>query len=245
MNPCAYIYVVCNPHPLQERLHLTHTRIQYRHALIGCGLRVLAGLMLVPWLTGCLGGSSDPLGHRHDFGDNDANVVLCMGDSITAGGFSGGAPWPTLFGQMVGKQTINDARRGVVSADGANRIIASFRRHKPGFVIIAYGANDAIRGTNPAATGVHIRQMIHVAKSNRCIPVVATVMPMTGPRSVYNDRVDLINREIRAAARDENVKLADIHRSVRSDPDSLYVDGLHLNRLGEVWVAMTFMDAFK
>ncbi len=205
-------------------------------------------IVLVPFLLcfgGCLLDNKDKaLGHGHDFGENDSNLVLCMGDSITVGGFSGGAPWPTRFGVMTGKAVINDGINGAQAPTGAARIQSNLRRHQPGFVIIFYGANDAIHGTDVDVTASNIRHMIHLAKVNQSIPLVANVMPMTGAREVFNARMDRINEAIDAAARDAGVKRINLHASVRKDPDSLLVDGLHLNELGEIWVAMEFMDVF-
>ncbi len=203
---------------------------------------VLSVLLL---FTGCLNeGGRSRLGDGHDFGANDPNTVLCMGDSITAGGFSGGAPWPARFAGLSGRVAINAGRRGETSESGAGRISSLLSRRKPGFVVIAYGANDAIRGVSLARTEQSLRSMVSRAKANQTIPILVTVLPMTGSRAIYNGRVDAINRRIREIARSEGVKLVNLHGAIRSDPDRYLVDGLHLNERGEELFANEIRAAF-
>ncbi len=195
--------------------------------------------------VGCLNsGSSRTLGDGHDFGENDSQRVLVLGDSITRGGFSGAAPWPARFGNMVGKTVINDGLAGAPAGAGAARIRRQINRHKPGYVIIIYGANDAIQGAPIANTENAIRHMVAVAKDSQCIPVLANVMPMEGPRRIYNGRVNQINQRIRSVADQADVTIVNLHRAIRRNPDRYLVDGLHLSDTGEELVALEFLDAF-
>lgn len=198
-------------------------------------------------LSGCLDSSSSKkLGDGHDFGENNREVVLVLGDSISAGGYSGGAPWPARFGNMIGKTVINESIGGATASVGAARVQAALRNHKPGFLIIFYGANDAIQGVDVNATENAMRAMVSAAKRNQTIPVMATVMPMEGERRIYNGRVDRVNERIRSIASSERVKLVNLHRTMRRrNLDEYYADGLHLNDLGEELVALEFLDAFK
>ncbi len=202
--------------------------------------------MLAVFSTGCLhSSSSKKLGDGHDFGENDREVVLVLGDSISAGGFSGAAPWPTRFANMVDKAVINDSVPGATASVGAARVQRGLNSHNPGFLIIFYGANDAIQGVNISATENAIRSMVAAAKANQTIPVLATVMPMEGGRRIYNGRVDQVNERIRSIASQERVKLVNLHRTFRGKEDQYFVDGLHPNDLGEELIALKFLDAFK
>ncbi len=86
--------------------------------------------------------------------------------------------------------------------------------------------------------------MVSRAKANQTIPILVTVLPMTGSRAIYNGRVDAINRRIREIARSEGVKLVNLHGAIRSDPDRYLVDGLHLNERGEELFANEIRAAF-
>ncbi len=209
--------------------------------VFACSLILMSALVS----TGCLDSSDDPLGKGHNFGNMNPGVVLAMGDSITAGGFSGGPPWPARLSGMIDKTVINDGVPGASSPVGATRAQSEINRHKPGFVVVFYGANDAITGTDINTTAASLRSMVNTAKNNRCIPLIATVMPMTGGRRIYNGRVDAINAEIRSIARQEGAELVNVHGAISRSPDLYLVDGLHPNDRGEELIALEFMDAFK
>ncbi len=209
-------------------------------------LRLAAMLCAPILLSGCLSDSgSKSLGSGHDFGDNNPELVLCMGDSITAGGYSGGDPWPARFSRMTGKAAINAGAPGEPSTGGTVRIGPLLNERRPGFVIIFFGANDAIRDVGIEQTEQAMRSMIAAAKRNQTVPVIATTPPMSGARVIFNERVENINSRIRSIARDEGVKLVDLHRAMRRTPELYLVDGLHLNDLGETVVSLEFADAFR
>lgn len=207
----------------------------------------LAVLLLIWSTTGCLdsgGGGGGGLGKGHDFGGNNTNVVVAMGDSITAGGFSGGAPWPTRLAGMIGKTVVNDGIPGARSATGAERVNALLAGLKPGFVIIFYGANDAIKSRDPDAVAANLDVIVAAAQANQSLPILATVMPMSGGRLVYNGSVDAINERIRSIAGRRGVPVVNLHGLVRGSEDLYLADGLHLNDTGELAVAMEFADLF-
>lgn len=189
--------------------------------------------------------SGSPYGAGYDFGENNSDVVLVMGDSITEGGFSGRAPWPSRFAAASGKSVINDAAAGATSVYGSSRIDGLLAATKPGFVIIGFGANDAILSRSPDGTAAQIEQMIVAAQNNSTIPVVATVMPMAGGRSIYNGTVNAINERIKGIAKQYNVRVVDLYNAVGNDPGQYYADGLHLNNAGEDLVALEYVDVFN
>jgi lysophospholipase L1-like esterase len=205
---------------------------------------MLFALPALAFLAGCEQDGSK-FGEGYDFGVNNGKLVLVMGDSITAGGFSGSAPWPARFGAASGFGAINDGISGATSGLGSARIGGMLAATKPGFVIIGFGANDAILSRSPDDTAGNIRNMIVTALNNNTIPVVSTVMPMSGGRSIYNGTVMAINERIKNIASEYNVRVVDLYAAVGSDPDQYYADGLHLNDLGENLVAIEYTDVFN
>lgn len=190
--------------------------------------------------VGCESDSGGKLGDGHDFGDNNPEVVLVMGDSISAGGYSGGPPWPSRFADMVGKTVVNYGVPGANSIDGAGRISRAINSIKPGYVIIWYGANDAIQSISVDSTDRAINYMVDVAKTNKVIPVVINVMPMAGGRSIFNGTVDRINERIKSI----KAKKVNAHKLVNSDPFLYLEDGLHLSDTGENAIALEVLDVF-
>lgn len=204
-------------------------------------LRIIALLICTALLAACESDSDG--GISKDVGDNDPNIVVAMGDSITKGGFSGNLPWPSRLSMMIGKSVINMGVAGATSGDGVNQINRALSQN-PGYVILAYGANDAINGINSAKVEGNIAAMIAAIKENQSIPIVANVMPMTEERELYNGNVVAINESIRAAASAQGAKMVNLYNAVGTDPGQYYVDGLHLNDAGENLVAMRFADVF-
>lgn len=196
-------------------------------------------------LVGCMDGDEFIVSksRQHDFGDNDPAVIVAMGDSITAGGWSGGPSWPARLSEMTGKTVHNAGVRRAQSSDGAARIQSLLQRHRPGYVLIFYGANDAIMGIPLSITENSLRAMVAAAKENKSIPILATVMPMAGARKVFMPRINAINERIEAIAKSEGVKLVQTHRAVLRDPELYLADGLHLNNAGELLITFEFADA--
>jgi lysophospholipase L1-like esterase len=208
-------------------------------------LAVLTVLITLLISGGCLNsGGGGGLDGGHDFGENDPNVVVAMGDSITAGGFSGGAPWPSRMAGMIGKTVVNDGVSGARSSDGVARVNRRLSSLKPGYVIIFYGANDAINGVDSDQVGAAIDAMVAAVQANQSIPIVATVMPMSGGRVIFNGAVDRINEQIRYVARNRGAALVNLNGLVSGNTDLYLADGLHLNDNGELAVALEFADRF-
>jgi lysophospholipase L1-like esterase len=191
-----------------------------------------------------LNDSGSALGSGHDFGDNDPGTVLAMGDSITEGGYSGGAPWPSRLEPLIGKRVINSGRVGERVFQGEKRIRQTLDATRPGFVIIFYGANDAIQNTPISITSRAIRNMVAEAEASQTIPVLATVLPMSGSRSIYNRNVDAINEVIRSVASQTSASVVNTHGAIARNPDLYLADGIHLSDSGELAVTFEFMDHF-
>ena len=95
--------------------------------------------------------------------DSDTTVVLFFGDSLTAGY---GLPDPDLaYPALVGAQieaagvpvrVVNAGVSGETSAGGRGRIAWALRQTTPDVFVLALGANDGLRGTDPDATRANL-----------------------------------------------------------------------------------------
>lgn len=107
---------------------------------IGTGLALLlAACMAAP------AGASAPE-------DDGPRAVLVLGDSLSAGyGLGAGQDWPALVDRRIARdyprcRVVNASISGETSAGGSARVVDEVLHHRPAVVVIALGANDALRG---------------------------------------------------------------------------------------------------
>jgi len=211
------------------------------HPLI-VALPLLAASLL---LTSCFdsGGGGGGGGGGGDFGDNDKNVVVCMGDSITEGGNGeAGPPYPSILAGMSGKTTINEGRGGERAGSGAGRIAGVLARNSPGYVVIFYGANDAIFGLSSDQLVNAIASMVNEARANKTVPIVCTVLPTYDSRAFANDKTAEYSVRIRELAKEMKFKVADVRREFEGERGLLLSDGLHPNDAGIAVIAASVND---
>lgn len=178
-------------------------------------------------------------GDGFDIGDNDPNLVVCVGDSITFGYGDNGASYPSRLASMTGKAVVNGGVSGSLSSSGPGRV-KSFLRQKPGAMCILYGANDAIYGHSPAAVKENIRAMIQACKANQTKPIVGTLTPQIDGHSLFNGGAMAISVEIRAVAGEEGASLVDLEKAFANHPEYYLEDGLHMSDAGNQRLAELF-----
>ena len=177
-----------------------------------------------------------------DVGDNDINLVVCAGDSITLGYACDGPTYPTQLAAMSGKRVRNCGVGGVTASYGASKI-SSYLSCKPGYVCILYGANDAICDGTPAGVKRNLRSIIAACKNNKSIPILATTPPMIKGHKLYNGAARAVNEAIRELASEEGVALVDLYKAFGSGEEYLVSDGLHPNAAGAELIAKCFLGA--
>lgn len=193
-------------------------------------------------IDGCEGDGGGGVGG--DVGDNDPNLILAMGDSITAGyGLAGGQAYPTQLALMIGRTVINAGVNGERAYEGASRAAGLLARYKPGYVLILYGANDATNGAEPAVTVEYLRAIITAAKTNKTIPIIGTVPPAFGSHDFSELAVEGLNPAILAMTASEGVAVANVNGALQ-DPALYQSDGLHPNVAGAAKVAAAFAAFF-
>jgi lysophospholipase L1-like esterase len=205
-------------------------------ALLPC----LMALFIVSIFSACDngGGSSTP-----NVGDNDINVVLCIGDSITDGGCApAGAPYPSRLAGLSGKRVINAGACGEKSRHGAERISGLLSAHKPGYVCILEGANDAVAAFPTDNVIANLRSMIQACKDNKSIPIIGTLTPMYGGHAFGNDEATDYSVAIRDLAKEQHARLADLAKEFDSDESLIQDDGLHPTDAGNQIMAAAFND---
>lgn len=100
----------------------------------------------------------------------DPRTVLVVGDSLSAAyGLSASQGWVALLSERMrrthpGWRVVNASVGGETSAGGEARIVAELVRHRPSVVVIALGANDALRGLPLRQTRRNLARMIGASR---------------------------------------------------------------------------------
>lgn len=108
--------------------------------------------------------------------------MLVFGDSLSAAyGLASSQGWVHLLGERIARsnlpwQVVNGSISGETTAGGLRRLPGDLKRHQPAVVLIALGANDALRGQPVAAIRANLEQMIKLARAARAEPVLAGIM---------------------------------------------------------------------
>jgi acyl-CoA thioesterase-1 len=162
-------------------------------------------------------------------------TVLALGDSLTAGyGLEQDESFPAqlekgLLSAGYAVKVVNAGVSGDTSAGGLARIEWALA-DRPQIVVVELGANDALRGLDPAQTHANLDQII--ARLNRagCRVILAG---MQSPRNLgpdYNNTFDQIYPTL--AKRYDLLFYPFFLEGVATDPELNQVDGIHPNSAG-------------
>ena len=210
---------------------------------IGVLVLLAAGVGL---LTGCessdSSSDSSAKAPASGFGDNNPNLYVAFGDSITYGSGLTGPSYPDRLAGMLGKSVINLGMPGARSGQGVGALQGALSGYKPGYVLILFGANDIIMGDDPAGVAANVRSMAQIAKANNTVPIIATMNPMLKIYAFLNGGVRLANSMIRQVAADEGVALVDLEAEFGNNENLYIYDGVHPNDDGAQVMAMAFYE---
>jgi lysophospholipase L1-like esterase len=195
-------------------------------------------------LFSCNGGGGGGL--SGDIGDNDPDVVLAIGDSITNGGcVPDGAPYPARLAGLIKKKVINAGGCGETTGSGAAKVAGLLDKHNPGTLLVLYGANDEILGDEIEGSLARMRIIISAAKARKTRIAIGTVMPMVRDHLPFEGFVEAYNVQLKALAKKENVKVVDLFGEFSKRRDVLLQeDGLHPTDAGTQIIAAAFADVF-
>jgi len=135
---------------------------------------------------------------------SNATVVVCMGDSITEGGY------PGLLASLTGMQVIDEGRGGEWSSGGLDRIADVLNAYGPNYICILYGANNIINGSPVSDAVDDLVAMVGIVRSNGAVPVVGTLTPMSGSYARFQGDADALNASIRSTVRGSGARVADL-----------------------------------
>ena len=111
-----------------------------------------------------------------------ARTALVFGDSLSAAyGLRPDQGWVHLLAERARRagldwKVVNASVSGETTAGGLRRLPEDLKRHKPDLVVIALGANDALRGQPVDAIRANLERMVRLARDARAEPVLVGLM---------------------------------------------------------------------
>jgi acyl-CoA thioesterase-1 len=165
-------------------------------------------------------------------------LVLALGDSLYAGyGLKQDQSFPAVLERELDAtglptKVVNAGVSGDTTAGGRARLAFTLDglQRKPDLAIVGLGANDALRGIDPAETRANLDAVMGEL-DRRGIPVLIT--GMMAPRNLGNAYVSRFDAIYPALARKYDAKLDPFFlEGVITRPDLLLSDGIHPNDAG-------------
>lgn len=190
-------------------------------------------------LVGVSCDSSTPLAEK----ENDAlkkvvdnrRVIVAMGDSLTAGlGVKPDENYPFLLEQLLVERGLNyrvvNAGISGETSSGAKSRVEWILKLEPAIVILETGANDGLRGIDPALVEVNIEQIIVRLKQEKVTVVLAGMMMVTNLGEAYVKAFNGLYP--RLAAKHQVILMPFFLEDVAMDDSQNQGDGIHPNRKG-------------
>lgn len=176
----------------------------------------------------------------------EAKRVVMLGDSITAGyGLAAGEELPVQLEKALESEGIaasveNAGVSGDTSAGGLSRLDWAIQG-EPDLVIVALGANDGLRGVDPADTRNNLSAIIDRLRQKGARVVLAGMYAPPNMGAEYGERFNRIYPEIAA---EQDVRLYPfLLDGVAADPSLNQADGIHPNAEGARIIAGRLAEA--
>lgn len=196
---------------------------------------LLCGLILTLALVGCENEQKEGLEASREATVSYDGVIVAMGDSLTAGlGVSPQNSYPALLEQMLHERGLNyRVINGGVSGEtssGAKSRVDWIISMKPDLVILVTGANDGLRGIDPALIRDNIAWIISELQAAD-IEVVLGGMKMS--TNMGQDYVREFNRLYPELAAAKGLGIMEFFlEGVALQPEFNQADGIHPNEQG-------------
>ena len=177
-----------------------------------------------------------------------AHILVCFGDSITAGlGLPEGKSFPDALQRQLDAQgyhykVINQGTSGATTKDAVSSLPSILRLH-PEVVIVEFGGNDGLRGLPLDQTRHNLDQILTTLEAAHIRILLAgiTLPPNYGP-----DYITSFDQVFRTLAVKHNVAFVPmIYKNLVHVPGSIQQDGIHPTAKGCEIIARTLLPALK
>ena len=178
----------------------------------------------------------------------DRPLILCYGDSITAGrGLAFGEAYPEILQKKLDAEgyqykVVNRGTSGATTKDALAGLKYVVELH-PAVVIVEFGGNDGLRGLPVAETRGNLDQLLTQLEKARVKIVLAgiTLPPDYGPD--YIRSFQQIFRDLAARHRVAFVPM--LYKNLVGVPGTIQDDGIHPTAKGSAIIANTLLPALK
>jgi lysophospholipase L1-like esterase len=167
----------------------------------------------------------------HDTNGDGSVVVLCFGDSITAGGTAGSYPLRlrTHLGPLV--SVINEGKYGEWTTTGKERLRENLRTHHPDYVVVLEGINDGCERRTQTMFDLGI--MAEEIRDAGAVPLIGTVYAPAASNVHKRACYQQLNKLIEAIVKKTpGAAVVDFAKAMNTNTQALTIDGIHPNRAG-------------
>jgi acyl-CoA thioesterase-1 len=178
----------------------------------------------------------------------DAPLLVCFGDSITAGyGLNSGESYPDALQRDLIRfgyhyAVTNKGTSGATSKDAVESLPSILRLH-PSVVIVEFGGNDGLRGL-PLVQTRHNLDTVLTAFDGAHVRVLLagiTLPPNYGPDYIH--QFDQVYVDL--AAKHHTAFVPMIYKDLVKVPGTIQPDGIHPTARGSEILANTLLPALK
>jgi acyl-CoA thioesterase-1 len=177
-----------------------------------------------------------------------AHVLVCFGDSITAGhGLAEGQSFPDALQRQLDAQgyhykVSNQGTSGATTKDAVASLPSVLRLH-PEAVIVEFGGNDGLRGLPLDQTRRNLDQVLTTLEGAHIKILLAGI---TLPPNYGGDYIKSFDEVFRALAQKHYVAFVPmIYKDLIHVPGTIQEDGIHPTAKGSEIIAKTLLPALK
>jgi acyl-CoA thioesterase-1 len=179
------------------------------------------------------------------------NRILIIGDSLTEGlGVTNAESFPSQLEAVLKAEgclnckVINAGTSGSTSAGARKRLEWQLKaKERPQILILALGANDALRGINTQSTKTNLDEVIRLAKANQIKVLLAGMLVPPNYGASYSKEFSSIFSEL--SVQHKVSLLPFLLDGVAGNPKFNLADGIHPNAEGYKIVATAVAKKLK
>ncbi len=169
--------------------------------------------------------------------DGSNRPVLILGDSLSAEyGLKRGSGWVALLSARLQKENrpipvVNSSISGETTAGGRSRIDDLLKQHKPAWVVIELGGNDALRGLDLAGTEANLRYMVQASRAAKSRVLLVGMMVPPNYGKTYSQQFSSLYEKVARA--EESALVPFLLEGIGDRLDLFQADRIHPNEAAQ------------